>query len=146
MMALLDQIASSPELMKSFQRERLEMEITELICQLMKDQGINRADLANRLGKTRPHVTKLLRDGSNMTVKTISDVFFVLGRSLRVVDRPLSIWTPRLLVVEAPVASAWSIEDKKFNYEPLDVRPQITSKRGRQGGLIQSQPIQPEAA
>ena len=99
-MTLLDRISSSPERMKNFQRERLEMEITELICQLMEEQKVSRAELARRLGKSRAYVTKLLRDGSNMTAKTISDVFFALGRSLRVVDRPLSAWTPRLLVME----------------------------------------------
>jgi transcriptional regulator with XRE-family HTH domain len=100
MMSFLDRIASSPERMQNFQRERLATEITELICSLMEEQGVSRAELSRRLGKSRPFVTKLLRDGTNMTTKTISDIFFALGRSARVVDRPLSLQTPRLLVME----------------------------------------------
>ena len=90
------------------------MEITELICQLMKQQGLTRAELATRLGKSRPYVTKLLRDGSNMTVKTISDVFFALGHSLRVVERPLSALSPRLLVMEAPLARRRSCSGREL--------------------------------
>jgi transcriptional regulator with XRE-family HTH domain len=101
-MEILDDISSSPERMKDFQRERLALEITELICQIMEAEGVSRAELATRLGKSRAYVTKLLGGNTNMTIKTLSDVFHALGRSLRVVDRPLSVWSPRLLVAENP--------------------------------------------
>jgi transcriptional regulator with XRE-family HTH domain len=88
--------------MKEYQRERLAIEITELISHLMDEQGVSRAELASRLGKSRAYVTKLLRHGSNLTVQTISDVFHALGRSLRVVDRPLSVSSPALTVTDEP--------------------------------------------
>jgi transcriptional regulator with XRE-family HTH domain len=86
--------------MKEFQRERLANEVTELISRVMREQKVTRAELADRLGKSRPFVTKLLRGGSNMTIRTIADVFHALGLSLRVVERPLSMFTPRLTVFE----------------------------------------------
>ena len=101
-MDLLSKIASSPNRMKGFQRERLATEITELISRLMDEQSVSRAELASRLGTSRAYVTKLLRHGSNLTVQTISDVFHALGRSLRVVDRPLSVSSPVLLVMDEP--------------------------------------------
>jgi transcriptional regulator with XRE-family HTH domain len=101
-MNLLDQIAASTERMKEFQRERLATEITELIARVMDDQGVSRAELASRLGKSRAYVTKMLRHGSNLTVHTIADVFAALGRTPRLVDRPLSVSSPRLVVMEIP--------------------------------------------
>jgi transcriptional regulator with XRE-family HTH domain len=116
-MSLQELIESSQDTMKDYQRERLEVEVTELICQLMEEKNISRAELARRLGKSRPYVTKLLRDGSNMTLKTISDVFFALGRSLRVVDRPLSIHSPRLLVMEASPEGARVVPGADYYFE-----------------------------
>lgn len=86
--------------MKNFQRERLATEITELISRLMVEKNITRAELASRLGKSRPYVTKLLGSGTNLTVHTLSDVFYALGCSLRVVDSPLSVVTAPFVVAE----------------------------------------------
>ena len=139
MMSLYDRITSSPDRMKNFQRERLEMEITELICQLMEQQGITRADLAKRLGKSRPYITKMLGSGTNLTVKTISDIFFALGRSLRVVDRPLSITSPRLLVLEIHHERGQVLPSGNYQFNLPDSRLEPTS-------VLSNQQITPEAA
>jgi hypothetical protein len=86
--------------LKEFQRERLATEITESILRVMDDQGVSRAELASRLGKCRAYVTKMLRYGTNLTVHTIADVFTALGRTPRLVDRPLSVSSPPLVVME----------------------------------------------
>jgi transcriptional regulator with XRE-family HTH domain len=138
-MSLYDRISSSPERMKNFQRERLEMEITELICQLMEQQGITRADLAKRLGKSRPYITKMLGSGTNLTVKTISDIFFALGRSLRVLDRPLSIGSPRLLVLEIHHERGQVLLSGNYQFNLPDSRLGPTP-------VFSSQQITPEAA
>jgi transcriptional regulator with XRE-family HTH domain len=122
-MLLQDKLSSSPELMKMFQRERLESELTELICQTMEEEKINRAELAARLGKSKPYVTKILRDGNNLSVKSISDIFFSLNRSIRLLARPLSMWTPELLVME--IGSVADMEtsspaDYSLQIEPLE--------------------------
>jgi transcriptional regulator with XRE-family HTH domain len=139
MMSLFDRISSSPDRMKNFQRERLEMEITELICRLMEQQGITRADLAERLGKSRPYVTKMLRSGTNLTVKTISDIFFALGRSLRVVDRPLSIGSPRLLDLEIHHEGGQVLPSGNYQFNLPDSRLGPTS-------VLSDHQITPEAA
>ena len=104
-MQLSDEIAASPELMREFQKERLVTEIGELISRIMHEKGVTRKELADRLGTSRAFVSKLLRTGSNMTARTLADVFFALGFSLRVVERPISVLTPRLEVSEAPSAN-----------------------------------------
>jgi AraC-like DNA-binding protein len=65
-----------------YQRERTILEVTELICKVMNNQNISRADLAKRTGKSRSYITQLL-NGTNMTVRTISDVLFAMGCELK---------------------------------------------------------------
>jgi transcriptional regulator with XRE-family HTH domain len=105
-MQLSDELYASPELMREFQKERLVTEIGELISRIMREEAITRTELADRLGTSRAFVTKLLRTGSNMTARTLADVFFALGYSLRVVERPISVSTPKLSVTEMPSAIA----------------------------------------
>ena len=42
-------------------QEGLLLDATELLLQLMQDTGVTRAELARRLGVTRPRVTKLVQ-------------------------------------------------------------------------------------
>jgi AraC-like DNA-binding protein len=60
-------------------QERSILETTDLICNLMERDGVSRSELARRLKKTAGYVTQLLDGTANMTIRTISDVFFVLG-------------------------------------------------------------------
>ena len=78
-MQLSDELLASPELIREFQKERFVTEVGELISRLMREKKVTRVELANRLGTSRPFVTKLLRTGSNMTARTLADVFFRLG-------------------------------------------------------------------
>jgi hypothetical protein len=64
------------------------------------DQSRIPASSAPRLGKSRAYVTTMLRYGPNLTVHTIADVFTALGRTPRLVDRPLSVSSPPLVVIE----------------------------------------------
>jgi transcriptional regulator with XRE-family HTH domain len=116
-MSVSERVAKSPERMKHFQSVRLEMEITELIGELMDKQGVSRAELARKLGTTPPYVTKVLRGQTNMTLKTISDFFFALGRSARVVDRPLDVHSPRLLVLEVASGATAARSHKTYQFK-----------------------------
>ena len=51
--------------------EGVVLELTEQIAAQMKERGISRSDLAERLGTSRAYVTKLLDGHENMTVKTL---------------------------------------------------------------------------
>ena len=88
---LIERLTSTPEGMRVYQQERLILEITELICDLMAGQKIKKADLAERLGKSRAYVSQLLDGRTNMTVRTISDVFFALGRAACVTAGPAEL-------------------------------------------------------
>ncbi len=62
----------------------LEFELTENIASLMLERGINKAELARRLGTSRAAVTMFLRDGSNLTLKRMLRVADALDAELAV--------------------------------------------------------------
>jgi transcriptional regulator with XRE-family HTH domain len=46
----------------------------------MHREGINRKELAERLGSSRSHVTQLLSGERNFTLRTLAEIAFTLGR------------------------------------------------------------------
>lgn len=80
---LFDSLIDGPGGRKLFEQERAILEVTQLICRTMQEQNVTKAELAKRLGKSKAYVTQLLDGRANMTVRTISDVLFALGRSFR---------------------------------------------------------------
>ena len=84
-------------------------------------------------------MTKVLRDGSNMTVRTIADIFSCLGRSLRLIARPMSIHSPQLLVGEVPHSTFQAVrspQDVLFDpsaagleFKSSLVQPQFTAPK-----------------
>ena len=57
-------------------------QITEDILVAMEDLNVSRAELARRLGKRKPQISKLLQGSANMTLGTLSDIAFGLGLEL----------------------------------------------------------------
>ena len=56
--------------------------VTEDILVAMEDLGVTKAELAKRLGKSKPRITQLLSGSSNMTIGTLSDIAVELGLNL----------------------------------------------------------------
>jgi transcriptional regulator with XRE-family HTH domain len=86
---LSEQIAATEEGRRLLQQEGAILEVTELICELMEKKRVSRSELARRLGKTKGYVTQLLDGETNMTLRTIADVFTALGTELHVSTKPL---------------------------------------------------------
>ncbi len=59
------------------------LDATELLCQLMKEAGISRSDLAARMGTTKSNITQILDGSRNMTIRTLSDVMTHLGHEFK---------------------------------------------------------------
>lgn len=87
----ISELTGTPEGMRLYHRERIILEMTELICALMDERGVNRSELARRLGKTKGYVTQLLDGETNMTLRTVSDVLWALDSSLRASAGPLDV-------------------------------------------------------
>jgi transcriptional regulator with XRE-family HTH domain len=66
-------------------QERLILDATEAIVGLLEDQKVSRQELARRLGKSKGFVSQLLSGERNMTLRTLADLGYALGRSFSVV-------------------------------------------------------------
>jgi AraC-like DNA-binding protein len=88
---VLQNLTSSPEGMRLYQQERAILELTELVCELMDELGVSRAELARRLSTSRGYVTRLLDGSTNMTLRKITDVFSVLDRSIEFRAVPMKV-------------------------------------------------------
>lgn len=69
--------------------EGLLMDIRELLLEDMEGAKLSKAGVAERLGKSRPFVTKIFREGHNPTLRTVADLFWAVGRKLHVTSVPL---------------------------------------------------------
>lgn len=131
---LTERLTESREGMRLYQQERAILEVTELICQLMDEQEVSRSELARCLGTSKGYVTQLLDGRTNMTIRTISDVFTALNRALHFQEGPL-----RVTVSQAPIlafATGWyngelvgnADSDALSPWKELDLQPSSMSR------------------
>ena len=59
-------------------------EFTEDIARLMKEQGVNRAELARRMGTSRAYITKMLGGNANFTLLTMVKLAMVLDGAVHI--------------------------------------------------------------
>lgn len=71
-------------LKKLYLEEQLVLRITNIISELMQEQGVKKSELAQRVGCSKGYITQLLDGTKNMTLKTVSNVLFELGHTLAV--------------------------------------------------------------
>ena len=69
----------SPEARRRYEEERLILWTTEAIWTAMDEQGLTRAELADRLGTSRANVTQLLSGTRNMTLKSLAGLAHACG-------------------------------------------------------------------
>lgn len=74
-----DALMEDAEFRRLMAIETLAAETAELIARLMAEQGMSKAALARRLGKSRAWVTQLLSGKANMTLRTLAEVAHALG-------------------------------------------------------------------
>lgn len=58
--------------------ERLIVAVTEAIAEAMARKGVTKAALAESLGCSKAHVSKLLGGSRNMTLRTLADIAYAL--------------------------------------------------------------------
>jgi len=75
---LVEEYVDDPEHMRLFES-------------VMKETGVTRSELAERLGKTKGWVTQLLDGEANKTIRTVADALAVLGRECDVRAPRISI-------------------------------------------------------
>lgn len=85
----LSKLVSSREGENLFYRQKLILEFTELVADLLGKQGISQSELARRLGVSRPVVCRLL-GGENATLGRVADVLLALGYEVKMQAVPRS--------------------------------------------------------
>jgi transcriptional regulator with XRE-family HTH domain len=91
MASYIDNIRSTSKGAKSLRQEAFILEVTEIICKLMKQDGISRTELAKRMGHTKGRISRLLDGEANLTLRSLSDIFDALGHKVIVaVERPIN--------------------------------------------------------
>lgn len=128
MASYIDKIRSMPEGARSLRQEEFILEVTEQICKLMKQQGISRKELAERMGKSKGRISQLLDGEANLTLRTLSDIFTALGHKVVVdFERPRNCKTIGILSYGETVRNLW----KPSSSWPKDRMPLFRSKTFR---------------
>lgn len=85
---------------ESVDRQRLVVEesfildVTEEIHVQMEQLGVSRAQLAERMGKSKAYVSQLLSGSRNMTLRSLADISFALGLEIPKVVFPSAEVSP----------------------------------------------------
>lgn len=79
----------SPEFRKLYAIEGLVTEAGEFIARLMQEQGVTKAELARRLGRSRAYITQMVSGSANLTVRTLAEVAYALGAEVKLEAVPV---------------------------------------------------------
>ncbi|HEV8242928.1 MAG TPA: helix-turn-helix transcriptional regulator [Candidatus Polarisedimenticolia bacterium] len=80
----LEDLLADAEYRRTYQDEKLILEVTESISEAMKQADVSRAELAEALGKSRAFVTQILTGSRNLTLRTWAGALTALGFEARV--------------------------------------------------------------
>ncbi|MCL4784815.1 MAG: helix-turn-helix transcriptional regulator [Bryobacterales bacterium] len=93
-------LMENPEFRREFAVETFILECTEVLSRVMDEERITKAELSQRLGKSRAWATQVLSGSRNLTARTLAEIAYELGIELQVSSRPVaereesSSWRP----------------------------------------------------
>lgn len=125
----IEEFLANPHNLRFFQQEKAIYKVTALLQAVMEQQNVSRAELAQRLGKTRGWVTQLLDGDANKTIRTIADAFAVLGHEFVPNSRPL-VSSPQASLtheVEDEVATTGGLGAARVNILPFILNKETTT-------------------
>jgi len=100
----IQKLMSDEEGRKLYFREDLIFEITETICKVMDEKGINKTKLSRLAGVSKSNITQLLSGDQNMRLTTVADLLYALDSKLAVSVVPLDIDN----ILESTTFDQWS--------------------------------------
>jgi ribosome-binding protein aMBF1 (putative translation factor) len=110
--ALIDRLPHHSKKMGYYLEQKLILDVTELIVERMEREGINKTQLAKKLGRSKGYITQLLDGRANMTLRTLSDIMWALDCTLSVGTQPLDqdYQEATFLAFESPMETGqWSV-------------------------------------
>jgi transcriptional regulator with XRE-family HTH domain len=79
-----DELMLDPEYRKLYALEGLIADTAQLIWDLLEHRNLKQADLARLLNKTPAFVSQLLNGKANMTIRTLGEVMYALGATVKI--------------------------------------------------------------
>lgn len=83
-MSIFEKWRKDPEYARGLAQETLILDVTEDLLGEMIGLGINRVQLAEKLGKPKSQISQLFSGSRNMTLRTLSDICWALGLAPKV--------------------------------------------------------------
>jgi DNA-binding phage protein len=62
-----------------YEQERLQLAVQEAIAEALSRGKVSKSAVARATGKGRPNVTRMLRSGRNLTLRSVADVLWAAG-------------------------------------------------------------------
>lgn len=73
---------------RAFAREELVYNVTEDLLILLEDLGINKKELAYKMGKSKSYISQVLSGARNMTLGSLSDICFAIDADINIKVTP----------------------------------------------------------
>ena len=122
------------ELARLTRQEELILDVTESILKQMEQKGVSKSQLASMLGANKSHITQLLRGSRNMTLRTVSDIFFELDCKLNIdavpseeCYRQFMLTESEMLVEKEPPAGWTPFEQREDNPSPTSDKERMAA-------------------
>jgi len=96
--AQLEEYREDPE----FILEGVLLDLSNRIAIEMEKQGISRSELARRMGKKPPFITRILKGATNLTFSTAVQISVALGLELAIDFKPLAAKDDSIVRNQAP--------------------------------------------
>ena len=103
---LYDGYLKDKEFARIMAQEDLIMDVTENFCKILEDEGIKRTKLAQLMGKTRGYISQRLNGHKNITLRSLSDIAFVLGYQVNIIFK-------RKIAKNEQMTFGWDTDHKK---------------------------------
>jgi len=84
MATLTGWVNRSPQQALAYAREALKVNANEEIWGAMNDTGITQAELAKRMGRTRPCINAFVKHPVNLTLGNLAEIAYALGYEVKV--------------------------------------------------------------
>jgi transcriptional regulator with XRE-family HTH domain len=96
-----------PSFRLGFQQEWASEQFCDVLESALEHEKLTRADLAKRMGRSRAYITKALRRGRNLTIKTMVELLASCGYDLCITARPRSATKDAVTLTVECVGSSW---------------------------------------
>ena len=118
---------------RAFASDSLLLNASHLVVTAMEGADISRAQLAERIGKSRSYVSQVLSGSRNMTLKTLADLLWACGQEVAVME------LQRLGEMRVPYESLNAWLDTETAHRTADAEQAVVSDASQFTVRIQSE-------